>query len=298
MKKKLIVITGPTAVGKTELCLSIAQEMGIPIINADSRQLFRELKIGTASPTPEQLQIVKHYFVGTLSIDDYYSASIYEQEVMILLDKLFQENDYALLSGGSMMYIDAVCNGIDDIPTIDDNTRIEMKRRLEEEGLEALVEELKRLDSEHYKIVDRQNPRRVIHALEICHMTGKTYTSFRKAEKKQRPFNIIKIGLNRKREELYQRINLRVDKMMNEGLEEEARRMYKYKGVNALNTVGYKELFDYFEGRWPLEEAVERIKGNTRRYARKQLTWFKRDEEMHWFHPDNRTAIMKHIYNT
>ena len=298
MKKELIVITGPTAVGKTELCLSIAQEMGIPIINADSRQLFRELKIGTASPTPEQLQIVKHYFVGTLSIDDYYSASIYEQEVMILLDKLFQENDYALLSGGSMMYIDAVCNGIDDIPTIDDNTRIEMKRRLEEEGLEALVEELKRLDPEHYKIVDRQNPRRVIHALEICHMTGKTYTSFRKAEKKQRPFNIIKIGLNRKREELYQRINLRVDKMMNEGLEEEARRMYKYKGVNALNTVGYKELFDYFEGRWPLEEAVERIKGNTRRYARKQLTWFKRDEEMHWFHPDNRTAIMKHIYNT
>lgn len=298
MKKKLIVITGPTAVGKTELCLSIAQEMGIPIINADSRQLFRELKIGTASPTPEQLQIVKHYFVGTLSIDDYYSASIYEQEVMILLDKLFQENDYALLSGGSMMYIDAVCNGIDDIPTIDDNTRIEMKRRLEEEGLEALVEELKRLDPEHYRIVDRQNPRRVIHALEICHMTGKTYTSFRKAEKKQRPFNIIKIGLNRKREELYQRINLRVDKMMNEGLEEEARRMYKYKGVNALNTVGYKELFDYFEGRWPLEEAVERIKGNTRRYARKQLTWFKRDEEMHWFHPDNRTAIMKHIYNT
>jgi tRNA dimethylallyltransferase len=298
MKKKLIVITGPTAVGKTELCLSIAQEMGIPIINADSRQLFRELKIGTASPTPEQLQIVKHYFVGTLSIDDYYSASIYEQEVMILLDKLFQKNDYALLSGGSMMYIDAVCNGIDDIPTIDDNTRIEMKRRLEEEGLEALVEELKRLDPEHYRIVDRQNPRRVIHALEICHMTGKTYTSFRKAEKKQRPFNIIKIGLNRKREELYQRINLRVDKMMNEGLEEEARRMYKYKGVNALNTVGYKELFDYFEGRWPLEEAVERIKGNTRRYARKQLTWFKRDEEMHWFHPDNRTAIMKHIYNT
>jgi tRNA dimethylallyltransferase len=298
MADTLIVITGPTAVGKTELCLSIAQEMGIPIINADSRQLFRELKIGTASPTPEQLQIAKHYFVGTLSIDDYYSASIYEQEVMILLDKLFQENDYALLSGGSMMYIDAVCNGIDDIPTIDDNTRIEMKRRLEEEGLEALVEELKRLDPEHYKIVDRQNPRRVIHALEICHMTGKTYTSFRKAEKKQRPFNIIKIGLNRKREELYQRINLRVDKMMNEGLEEEARRMYKYKGVNALNTVGYKELFDYFEGRWPLDEAVERIKGNTRRYARKQLTWFKRDEEMHWFHPDNRTAIMKHIYNT
>ena len=295
--KKLIVITGPTAVGKTELCLGIAQELGIPIINADSRQLFRELKIGTASPTPEQLQLVRHYFVGTLNIGDYYSASMYEEDVMTLLDTLFRDSDYALLSGGSMMYIDAVCNGIDDIPTVDDATRTEMKRRLAEEGLEALVEELKRLDPEHYAIVDRQNPRRVVHALEICHMTGTTYTSFRKAEKKQRPFQIVKIGLNREREELYQRINLRVDLMMKNGLEEEARRMYKYKGVNALNTVGYKELFDYFEGRWPLEEAVERIKGNTRRYARKQLTWFKRDEEMSWFHPDNRTAIMKHIYD-
>ena len=295
--KKLIVITGPTAVGKTELCLGIAQELGIPIINADSRQLFRELKIGTASPTPEQLQQVRHYFVGTLSIGDYYSASMYEEEVMTLLDTLFHDSDYALLSGGSMMYIDAVCNGIDDIPTVDDATRTEMKRRLAEEGLEALVEELKRLDPEHYAIVDRQNPRRVVHALEICHMTGTTYTSFRKAEKKQRPFQIVKIGLNREREELYQRINLRVDLMMKNGLEEEAQRIYKHKGVNALNTVGYKELFDYFEGRWPLEEAVERIKGNTRRYARKQLTWFKRDEEMSWFHPDNRTAIMKHIYD-
>ena len=295
--KKLIVITGPTAVGKTELCLGIAQELGIPIINADSRQLFRELKIGTASPTPEQLQLVRHYFVGTLNIGDYYSASMYEEDVMTLLDTLFRDSDYALLSGGSMMYIDAVCNGIDDIPTVDDATRTEMKRRLAEEGLEALVEELKRLDPEHYAIVDRQNPRRVVHALEICHMTGTTYTSFRKAEKKQRPFQIVKIGLNREREELYHRINLRVDLMMKNGLEEEARRMYKYKGVNALNTVGYKELFDYFEGRWPLEEAVERIKGNTRRYARKQLTWFKRDEEMSWFHPDNRTAIMKHIYD-
>ena len=297
MMKKLIVITGPTAVGKTELCLGIAQELGIPIINADSRQLFRELKTGTASPTPEQLQLVRHYFVGTLSIGDYYSASMYEEEVMTLLDTLFRDSDYALLSGGSMMYIDAVCNGIDDIPTVDDATRTEMKRRLAEEGLEALAEELKRLDPEHYAIVDLQNPRRVVHALEICHMTGTTYTSFRKAEKKQRPFQIVKIGLNREREELYRRINLRVDLMMKNGLEEEARRMYKYKGVNALNTVGYKELFDYFEGRWPIEEAVERIKGNTRRYARKQLTWFKRDEEMSWFHPDNRTAIMKHIYD-
>ena len=293
--KTLIVITGPTAVGKTDLCLGIAQELGVPIINADSRQIFRELRIGTASPTPQQLQQVRHYFVGTRSIGDYYSASMYEQEVMALLDELFKDSDYALLSGGSMMYIDAVCNGIDDIPTVDDATRTEMKRRLAEEGLEVLVEELKRLDPEHYAIVDRQNPRRVVHALEICHMTGRTYTSFRKAEKKQRPFRIVKIGLNREREELYHRINLRVDLMMKNGLEEEARKMYCYKGVNALNTVGYKELFDYFEGRWPLEEAVERIKGNTRRYARKQLTWFRRDEQMSWFHPDDRTAIMNHI---
>ena len=293
--KKLIVITGPTAVGKTDLCMEIAGQFGIPIINADSRQLFRQLRIGTASPTAEQQQRVRHYFVGTLDIQDYYSASMYEEDVMRLLQQLFSANDYALLTGGSMMYIDAVCNGIDDIPTVDDETRATMKRRLAEEGLETLVEELKRLDPEHYEIVDRQNPRRVVHALEICHMTGKTYTSFRKAQKKQRPFDIIKIGLNREREELYNRINLRVDKMMEEGLLEEVKAMLPYRKVNALNTVGYKELFNYFDGVWELPEAVERIKGNTRRYARKQLTWFKRDEQMRWFHPDNQELIMKYI---
>lgn len=294
--KKLIVITGPTAVGKTDLCMQIAQRLGIPIINADSRQLFRELKIGTASPTDEQLQRVRHYFVGTLSIGDYYSASMYEQEVTDLLKELFKDSDYALLSGGSMMYIDAVCNGIDDIPTVDDVTRATMKRRLAEEGLEALVAELKQLDPEHYEVVDRQNPRRVVHALEICHMTGKTYTSFRKAVKRQHPFSIVKIGLNREREELYHRINLRVDQMMKEGLLEEAKSMLPYRTENALNTVGYKELFNYFDGVWNLDEAVERIKGNTRRYARKQLTWFKRDEQMRWFHPDNQESIMNYIF--
>ena len=294
--KKLIVITGPTAVGKTDLCMQIAQRLGIPIINADSRQLFRELKIGTASPTDEQLQRVRHYFVGTLSIGDYYSASMYEQEVTDLLKKLFKDSDYALLSGGSMMYIDAVCNGIDDIPTVDDVTRATMKRRLAEEGLEALVAELKQLDPEHYEVVDRQNPRRVVHALEICHMTGKTYTSFRKAVKRQHPFSIVKIGLNREREELYHRINLRVDLMMKEGLLEEVKSMLPYRTENALNTVGYKELFNYFDGVWNLDEAVERIKGNTRRYARKQLTWFKRDEQMRWFHPDNQESIMNYIF--
>ena len=297
MNKTLIVITGPTAVGKTALCLEIAKHFDIPIINADSRQIYRELRIGTAQPTKEQMQEVKHYFVGTLGLDDYYSASLFEQQVLECLEQQFLTNDYALLSGGSMMYIDAVCDGIDDIPTIDDETRSLMKQRLADEGLEALVEELKRLDPEYYEIVDRQNPRRVVHALEICTMTGKTYTSFRKREKRQRPFQIIKIGLNRPREELYDRINQRVDQMMADGLLEEARSLYPLRHLNALNTVGYKEVFDHLEGRWPLEEAVERIKGNTRRYARKQLTWYKKDPQIRWFHPQETEQIISYITN-
>ena len=293
--KTLIVITGPTAVGKTALCLDLARYFDVPIINADSRQLYRELKIGTAAPTSEQLQQVPHYFVGTLSIGDYYSASLYEQDVMALLPKLFSCSEYALLTGGSMLYIDAVCNGIDDIPTVDDDTRATLKRRLLEEGLETLVEELRLLDPEHYNVVDRQNPRRVIHALEICHITGKTYTSFRTAQKKNRPFHIIKIGLNRERSDLYNRINRRVDQMMADGLLEEAKALFQHRFVNALNTVGYKELFNYLDGIWDLEEAVERIKGNTRRYARKQLTWFKHDEKMKWFHPDDKASITNYI---
>ena len=293
--KTLIVITGPTAVGKTALTIRLAKHYHIPIINADSRQIYRELRIGTAAPTEEQLKEVQHYFVGNKSIDDYYNASMYEQEVTVLLDKLFEEQPMQVLSGGSMMYIDAVCNGIDDIPTIRDDIRTEMKRRFEEEGLEALCEDLKRLDPEHYAIVDRQNYRRVIHALEICYQTGQTYTSFRKQEKKQRPFHIVKIGLNREREELYQRINQRCDQMMEEGLLKEAETMYPKRHLNALNTVGYKELFDYFENRWSLDEAVERMKGNTRRYAREQLTWFKRDESVCWFHPQDEEQILNYI---
>ena len=277
--------------------MDIAKHFGIPIINADSRQIYRELKIGTARPTDEQTQAVKHYFVGTLGLDDYYSASLFEQQVLQLLDQLFQTSDYALLTGGSMMYIDAVCDGIDDIPTIDEETRRLMKQRLADEGLEALCEELRRLDPEYYEIVDRQNPRRVVHALEICTMTGKTYTSFRRRERRQRPFGIVKIALNRPREELYERINRRVDQMMSDGLLDEARALYPKKELNALNTVGYKELFDYLDGRWPLEEAVERIKGNTRRYARKQLTWYKKDEQIRWFHPDDKQSIIDYIIN-
>lgn len=293
--KKLIVILGPTGVGKSELCLSVAEYFHIPIINADSRQMFAELPVGTAAPTPSQLSRVKHYFVGNLHINDYYNASMFECDVMSLLERLFQHSDIALLSGGSMMYIDAVCNGIDDIPTIDADTRNLMKKRYEEEGLERLCGELKILDPEYYNIVDLKNPKRIIHALEICHMTNRTYTSFRKNEKKRRPFNIIKIGLNRDREELYDRINKRVDLMVSQGLADEARKVYPHKGINALNTVGYKELFEYYDGNCTQEEAIERIKCNSRKYCRKQLTWFRRDTSVKWFHPENKEEIIQYI---
>jgi len=282
-------------VGKTELCLDIAKELGIPIINADSRQIYRELKIGTAAPTEAQLRKVRHYFVGTLSLTDYYSASMYEEQVMQLLPELFQSSEYALLTGGSMMYIDAVCNGIDDIPTVDDHTRNTLKQRLANEGLEVLCEELRRLDPEHWEIVDKKNPRRVVHALEICLMTGRTYTSFRTNAHKERPFRIIKIGLNRERDVIYDRINQRVDQMMYDGLLDEARSLYHLRHLNALNTVGYKEMFTHLDGTWTLDEAIERLKGNTRRYARKQLTWFKRDPQMQWFSPDEKQSILYQI---
>lgn len=298
MNKKLIVIVGPTGVGKTELCLQIAEHLNIPIVNADSRQIFSEIPIGTAAPTPEQQQRVKHYFVGNHHLDDYYSASLFEEDVMQLLtDNLFNTSDVALMSGGSMMYIDAVCNGIDDIPTIDDNTREWMKQRLETEWLPRLVEELKLLDPEHWKIVDRNNPRRVVHALEICHMTGKTYTSFRQNAKKQRPFDIIKIGLNRDREELYNRINARVLQMFDEGLVDEALAVYDKRGLNSLNTVGYKETFEYLDGLITIDQCIFNIQSNSRRYCRKQQTWFKRDKNIMWFHPDNIKEIINYIDN-
>jgi len=293
----LVVITGPTAVGKTELCLSIAEKYGIPVINADSRQIFRDMHIGTAAPTEEQLRRVKHYFVGKLHLGDYYNASMFEQDVMDVLAKEFEGRDdhIALMTGGSMMYIDAVCNGIDDIPTITNEVRQWMKQRLENEGLERLCEELRLMDPEYYKIVDQHNTRRVVHALEICHQTGNTFTSYRVRERKKRPFSIVKIALNRQREVLYDRINRRVDEMIASGLVDEVRRLEPYRNENALNTVGYKEIFDYLNGKWSLEEAIERIKGNTRRYARKQLTWFKRDPEVRWFEADDNNAIMTYI---
>ena len=281
--KTLLVILGPTGVGKTELCLRVAEYFHIPVINADSRQIYRGIPIGTATPTQEQQARVKHEMVEMLDIGEYYNASMFENDVLTLLEEHFKTHDLALMSGGSMMYIDAVCDGMGDLPTVSDEERTEMKRRYAEEGLEALCEELRKLDPEYYEIVDKKNYRRVIHALEIIHTTGCTFTSLRTGEKKERPFNIVKIGLNRDRNELYERINQRVDAMMNDGLLDEAKRWYAQREFQSLNTVGYKELFAYLDGQWSLEEAVERIKGNTRRYCRKQLTWFKRDESIRWF---------------
>ncbi len=295
--KTLIVILGPTGIGKTELSLKIAKHYNLPIINADSRQIFSEIPIGTAAPTKEQQQDVKHYFVGTHHIQDYYSASMFEQDVLTLCDNLFKEKDLAIMSGGSMMYIDAVCDGIDDIPTVDDATREWMKKRLSEEGLPTLVEELKQLDYEHWQIVDKNNPRRVVHALEICHMTGQPYTSFRKKELKQRPFQIIKIGLTDTRDKLYEKINSRVLKMMEMGFLDEARNVFPLRGLNALNTVGYKELFEYFDGNITLDDAIAKIQSNSRRYCRKQQTWFKRDQNIKWFSPDNIKEIINYIDN-
>lgn len=294
-KPTLIVLIGPTGIGKTDLSLNIAEHYNTEIISADSRQLYADLKIGTAAPTPEQLARVKHHFVGTLQLTDYYSAAQYEAEVMKKLDELFKRHNVIVLTGGSMMYVDAVCKGIDDIPTVDEETRKTLMKHYENVGLERLCAELKILDPEYYDIVDKKNPKRVIHALEICYMTGQTYTSFRTSQTKERPFNIIKVGLRREREELYARINKRVDIMMEDGLLEEAKSVYQYKNLNSLNTVGYKEMFKYLDGEWELPFAIEKIKQNSRIYSRKQVTWFKRDTDITWFHPDDTDNIMSFI---
>lgn len=293
--KTLIALIGPTGVGKTELSLRLAEHFHTSIISSDSRQLYAELKIGTAAPTLEQLARIPHYFVGTLHLTDYYSAAQYELEVMSTLENLFAQQDVVLLTGGSMMYVDAVCNGIDDIPTVDTETRELMIQKYETEGLENLCAELRLLDPEYYKVVDLKNQKRVIHALEICYMTGKTYTSFRTQQKKQRPFHIIKIGLTRDRAELYDRINHRVELMIEEGLLEEAKNVYPHRELNSLNTVGYKELFKYLDGEWELPFAIEKIKQNSRIYSRKQMTWFKRDGGIQWFHPEQETEILSYL---
>mgnify|MGYP000855094056 FL=1 len=292
-EKTLIVVTGPTGVGKTEATLRLAEHFDVPVINADSRQIFSEIPIGTAAPTAAQQARVRHYFVGNHHLEDYYSASLFEEDVLKIINEA--SSKVSLLSGGSMMYIDAVCKGIDDIPTIRPEVRQEMMQLLESEGLEKMCELLHEWDPEHWSVVDRNNPRRVIHALEICKQTGRTYTSFRSNTIKERPFNIIKIGLNRDRETLYQRINQRVLQMIDDGMIEEAQCVYPKRMLNSLNTVGYKELFEYLDGLTTLDEAIFKIQSNTRRYARKQLTWYKRDAEMTWFSPDNIEEILNYL---
>ena len=292
---KLFVLLGPTAVGKTALSLKIAKSLGSPIINCDSRQIYKEMSIGTAAPTQEQLEEVTHYFVKILELQQYYSAAQYEEDVIRLISQLKHSHNNLLLSGGSMMYIDGVCNGIDDIPSVAPEIRVVLKERLQTEGIEQLRNELRLLDPEYYNIVDLKNPKRIVHALEICYTTGKTYTSFRTRRKKERPFEIIKIGLRRERNELFERINKRVDIMIQEGWIEEAKRLYPYRHLNALNTVGYKELFNYIDGTWNLDFAIEKIKKNTRDYAKKQMTWFEHDANIHWFLPDNEKEIMDFI---
>lgn len=305
MTPTLIVILGPTAVGKTELTLSLAEHYACPILNCDSRQIYRDMRIGTAAPTQEQLDRVRHYFVGQLDLNEYYSAAKYEQDVLQLTSELFKTHNTLILSGGSMMYIDAVCNGIDDIPTVDEEVRATLAKRLQEEGLEKLLAELRLADPEHYDFVDHKNAKRVVHALEVCYTTGKPYSSFltRKTlrcgasttQTADRPFRILKIGLERPREELFARINSRVDDMINSGLLHEAMTLLPHRHENALNTVGYKEMFNVLDGTWELPMAIERLKKNTRVYAKKQMTWFKHDTGVTWFHPNDKDGIIKHI---
>ena len=291
----LVVLIGPTAVGKTDTSLAIAEHFGCPIISSDSRQMYSGMEIGTAMPSKEELARCKHHFVAQLQPGDYYSAAKYEEDVIKLLEQEFASHKVMLMSGGSMMYIDAVCKGIDDIPTVDDETRAMVLEKYEKEGLEQLASELRLLDPEYYNEADIKNPKRVMHALEICYMTGKTYSSFRKRNTKERPFRIVKIGLQRDREELYERINRRVDMMIEQGLIEEVKSFSHLKNHNSLNTVGYKEIFKYLDGEWTLPFAIEKIKQNTRIYSRKQVTWYRKDEDIAWFHPNDIQEIIKYI---
>jgi len=293
--KTLIAIIGPTGIGKTDLSIDIAQRLSTEIISCDSRQVYKELKIGTAVPSETQLKKVKHHFIGHKSIYDYYNASIFENEAIELLDNLFKKYDDVIMTGGSGLYINAVCNGIDDLPTIDQELRTELLQRLENEGVESLRMQLKMLDPDYYRQADTRNPKRILKALEVTLQSGKPYSSFLTNLKRERNFRIIKIGLQRDRDELYERINLRVDQMINEGLVEEARMFYKEKHLNSLNTVGYRELFDCFDGTITLEKAIELIKRNSRHYAKRQISWFGRDNEIHWFHPDDLDKIIEFI---
>jgi tRNA dimethylallyltransferase len=296
LSKKLFVISGPTAIGKTALAIDVAQKLNAEIISADSRQFYKELKIGVAAPSDEELSAVKHHFVGHLSITDYYNVSKFEQDVIGFLNMYFKTNDNAVMVGGSGLYIDAVCKGIDDLPDPDENLRKKLKKLLKTNGIGYLQQLLEELDPDYFDIVDLNNPNRLLRALEVIIQTGETYTSLRNSKPRQRDFEIVKIGLNRPREELVEIIEKRVDRMITDGLVDEVRSLEKYRGVNALKTVGYQEIFSYFDGTFTLDEAIEKIKTNTRRYAKRQITWFKRDKEINWFLPEERQKILESLH--
>jgi len=295
MQNTLLVVTGPTGVGKTDVSINLASFFGTEIISCDSRQFYREIPVGTCAPSEEQLWKTRHHFVGNLSVRDYYSASLFERDVLALLGVLFKQHDLVIMAGGSGMYIDAVCHGIDDIPDVDPMIREKYVIKYREEGIEGLRAELKLLDPVHFKKVDLRNYKRIIRALEICATTGMPYSSFMKMEKRRREFRIIKTGIELPRRELFERINRRVDTMICNGLEEEARLLFDLRNLNALNTVGYKELFSYFEGKTDRETAIELIKRNTRRYAKRQMTWWARDKDIRWFNPGDLQQIIDYV---
>lgn len=294
-KNTLVVLLGPTGVGKTAASLAISKHFHAPILSADSRQFFKEMRIGTAAPTPEQLALTPHHFVGHKSITERYSCGMFETEAIELLSTIFEKQPTALLVGGSMLYIDAVCKGIDNFPAPDPELRRSLENQLKQEGIESLRAQLKLLDPTHYNQIDLKNSQRVLKAVEVCLQTGKPYSSFLTNPQKQRPFKVIKIGLNRPREELYNLINQRVDLMIELGLVEEVRNLIPYRKHNALKTVGYREVFEYLDGTITLDKAIELIKRNSRHYAKRQLTWWARDNEIEWFHPDNIAELIKHI---
>lgn len=295
MKDILIVLLGPTGVGKTDISIEIAEHFNSEIISSDSRQFYREMKIGTAVPDDNQLQRIKHHFIRFISVKDYYSASLFERDVLKLIPDLFSKNKIVLMAGGSGMYINAVCDSIDDIPDVDPEVRLKYIKKQREEGIESLRIALRLLDPEYYSKVDLKNPKRIIRALEICETAGCSYSSFLTKKKKTRDFEILKIGINKPREELYEKINLRVDSMIGMGLEEEAKALYDLKHFNALNSVGYKEFFEFFDGNISYEKAIELIKRNSRRFAKRQLTWWAKDKDIRWFHPDQFQEIIQCI---
>jgi len=298
MKNILIVLLGPTGVGKTDISIELASFFNCEIISADSRQFYREMKIGTAVPSDNQLNTIKHHFVQFLSVHEYYSSSLFEKDVLNLLPQLFQKNNIALMAGGSGMYINSVCDGTDDIPDVDPVIREKYITKHRDEGIESIRAALKLLDPEHYSKVDLKNYKRIIRALEICETTGMPYSSFMKKQRRKRDFEIIKIGIERERDDLYSRINSRVDDMVISGLEDEARQLYEFKNLNALNSVGYREYFDFFEGKISKEKAVELIKRNSRRYAKRQMTWWSKDMNIKWFKPGDIKNVLLYLNET